>query len=81
MEFLLRVGSRLTNRYVVLVALLVLIGAGFAYVSGLNADQREELLYKVQELLPILMFLTLGVLLFSGYPAVSYTHLTLPTKA
>jgi tripartite ATP-independent transporter DctM subunit len=68
MEFLLRVGSRLANRYVVLVALLVLIGAGFAYVSGLNAEQREELLYKVQELLPILMFLTLGVLLFSGYP-------------
>jgi tripartite ATP-independent transporter DctM subunit len=68
MEFLLRVGSRLANRYVVLVALLVVIGAGFAYVSGLNAEQREELLYKVQELLPILMFLTLGVLLFSGYP-------------
>ena len=68
MEFLLRVGSRLANRYVVLVALLVLIGAGFAYVSGLNAEQREELLYKVQELLPIVMFLTLGVLLFSGYP-------------
>ena len=68
MEFLLRIGSRLANRYVVLVALLVLLGAGFAYVSGLNADQREELLYKVQELLPILMFLTLGVLLFSGYP-------------
>ena len=68
MEFLLRVGSRLANRYVVLVALLVLLGAGFAYVSGLNAEQREELLYKVQELLPILMFLTLGVLLFSGYP-------------
>ena len=68
MEFLLRVGSRLANRYVVLVALLVLLGAGFAYVSGLNAEQREELLYKMQELLPILMFLTLGVLLFSGYP-------------
>jgi tripartite ATP-independent transporter DctM subunit len=68
MEFLLRVGGRLANRYVVLVALLVLLGAGFAYVSGLNAEQREELLYKVQELLPILMFLTLGVLLFSGYP-------------
>src|SRR5687767_165879 len=68
MEFLLRVGSRLANRYVVLVVLLVLLGAGFAYVSGLNGEQREELLYKVQELLPILMFLTLGVLLFSGYP-------------
>jgi len=68
MEFLLRVGGRLANRYVLLVALLVLLGAGFAYVSGLNAEQSEELLYKVQELLPILMFLTLGVLLFSGYP-------------
>jgi len=68
MEFLLRVGSRLANRYVVLVALLVLLGAGFAYVSGLNGEQREELLYRVQEFLPIVMFLTLGVLLFSGYP-------------
>jgi tripartite ATP-independent transporter DctM subunit len=61
-------GGRLANRYVVLVALLVLLGAGFAYVSGLNAEQKEELLYRVQEFLPILMFLTLGVLLFSGYP-------------
>jgi tripartite ATP-independent transporter DctM subunit len=68
MEFLLRMGSRLANRYVVLVILLVVIGAGFAYVSGLNAEMREELLYKVQETLPLLMFLTLGVLLFSGYP-------------
>jgi tripartite ATP-independent transporter DctM subunit len=68
MEFLLRLGGRLANRYVLLVALLVLLGAGFAYVSGLNGEQREELLYKVQEFLPIVMFLTLGVLLFSGYP-------------
>ncbi len=68
MEFLLRIGGRLANRYALLVALLVLLGAGFAYVSGLNAGQKEELLYRVQELLPIAMFLTLGVLLFSGYP-------------
>ena len=68
MEFLLRIGSRLANRYALLVALLVLLGAGFAYVSGLNAEQKEELLYRVQELLPVVMFLTLGVLLFSGYP-------------
>jgi tripartite ATP-independent transporter DctM subunit len=68
MEFLLRIGSRLANRYALLVALLVLLGAGFAYVSGLNVAQKEELLYRVQELLPIVMFLTLGVLLFSGYP-------------
>ena len=51
-----------------LVGLLVVLGFGFAYVSGLGPEHREELLFKVQELLPILMFLTLGVLLFSGYP-------------
>jgi tripartite ATP-independent transporter DctM subunit len=68
MEFLLRLGGRLANRYALLVALLVLLGAGFAYVSGLNGEQKEELLYQVQRLLPIAMFLTLGVLLFSGYP-------------
>jgi tripartite ATP-independent transporter DctM subunit len=68
MEFLLKLGGRLANRYVLLVAVLVLLGAGFAYVAGLDADGREELLYRVQELLPIFMFLTLGVLLFSGYP-------------
>jgi tripartite ATP-independent transporter DctM subunit len=68
MEFLLKLGGRLANRYVLLVAVLVLLGAGFAHVAGLDADSREELLYRVQELLPILMFLTLGVLLFSGYP-------------
>ncbi|HET9735178.1 MAG TPA: TRAP transporter large permease subunit [Burkholderiales bacterium] len=68
MEFLLRLGGRLANRYALLVALLLLLGAGFAYVSGLNGEQREELLYQVQRLLPIVMFLTLGVLLFSGYP-------------
>jgi tripartite ATP-independent transporter DctM subunit len=68
MEFLLRLGGRLASRYALLVALLVLLGAGFAYVAGLDADSREELLYRVQELLPIFMFLTLGVLLFSGYP-------------
>ena len=68
MEFLLRLGGRLANRYALLVALLVLLGAGFAYVAGLNGEQKEELLYQVQRLLPILMFLTLGVLLFSGYP-------------
>jgi tripartite ATP-independent transporter DctM subunit len=68
MEYLLRIGGRLANRYVLLVVLLVLLGAGFAYVSGLNAEHKEELLYQVQRFLPILMFLTLGVLLFSGYP-------------
>jgi tripartite ATP-independent transporter DctM subunit len=68
MNGLLRLGSRLASPTVLLVGLLVVLGFGFAYVSGLGPEHREELLFKVQELLPILMFLTLGVLLFSGYP-------------
>ncbi len=68
MEFLLRVGSRLANRYVVAIALILLIGFGYAYVTGLSPGARGELLHKAREYLPILMFLTLGVLLFSGYP-------------
>jgi len=68
MELLLRIGSRLANRYVIAIVLLVLLGAGYAYVAGLDADGREELLYRVQEFLPIVMFITLACLLFSGFP-------------
>jgi tripartite ATP-independent transporter DctM subunit len=68
MEFLLRLGARLANRYAFAIAALLLLGFAFAYVAGLDADAREELLYQAQRFLPILMFITLGVLLFSGYP-------------
>ena len=53
---------------VITIVLLVVIGAGYAYVAGLDADGREELLYTVQEFLPLVMFLTLATLLFSGFP-------------
>jgi len=68
MELLLKIGGRLLNRYALLVALLVLLGLGYAYVSGLDADGKEELLYRVQEFLPIVMFSTLAFLLFTGFP-------------
>jgi tripartite ATP-independent transporter DctM subunit len=68
MELLLKLGSRLANRYVAAVVLILLIGFFYAYVTGLSPAARGELLYKAQEFLPILMFMTLGVLLFSGYP-------------
>jgi tripartite ATP-independent transporter DctM subunit len=68
MNGLLRLGGRLAHPVVLVVVLLLVLGFGFAYVSSLDLEQREELLYKVQQFLPILMFLTLGVLLFSGYP-------------
>ena len=56
MELLLRIDSRLANRYVIAIVLLVLLGAGYAYVAGLDADGREELLYRVQEFLPHLSY-------------------------
>jgi tripartite ATP-independent transporter DctM subunit len=68
MEYLLRLGSRLGNRYVVAIGLILLLGFGYAYVTGLNPAVRGELLAKARELLPVLMFVALGVLLFSGYP-------------
>jgi tripartite ATP-independent transporter DctM subunit len=68
MEFLLKLGSRLFNRYVVAVVLILVLGFGYAYVTGLNPAARAELMVKLREFLPIVMFLTLGLLLFSGYP-------------
>jgi tripartite ATP-independent transporter DctM subunit len=68
MELLLKIGERLFNRYALLIGLLVLLGVGYAYVSGLDAEGKEELFYTVQEFLPIVMFMTLAFLLFSGFP-------------
>ncbi|MEW6687966.1 MAG: TRAP transporter large permease subunit [Pseudomonadota bacterium] len=68
MEFLLRLGSRLANRYAVAIALILLIGFGYAYVTGLSPAARGNLLHGAQEYLPLVMFITLGVLLFTGYP-------------
>lgn len=68
MDLLLKIGNRLANRYVITVALLVLLGAAYAYVSGLSPDGREELLGWLQEFLPLVMFLTLAFLLFTGFP-------------
>jgi tripartite ATP-independent transporter DctM subunit len=62
------IGARLATPAVGALALLVVLGFGFAYVAGLDAESREELIYQLQRYLPMLMFVTLGVLLFSGYP-------------
>jgi tripartite ATP-independent transporter DctM subunit len=68
MEVLVRMGNRLSSRTSLIVGVLILAGLAFAYVVGLGPDDRDELLYQCQRFLPIVMFLTLGVLLFSGYP-------------
>lgn len=47
--------------------LLAVLFAAYV-ISGLDPDQREILHEHAQDFLPIVMFLTLAVLLFSGYP-------------
>ena len=49
MEQLLKLGNRLANRYVAAVVLILLIGFGYAYVTGLNPAARGELLHTAQE--------------------------------
>lgn len=58
---------RHTGLTVVLVALAV-IGIIYAYVLSLPADDQKDLLYLVQDYLPIIMFASLAMLLFSGFP-------------
>ena len=53
---------------ITIVALIAVIGGIFAHVSGLEAEAQEELLYLVQDFLPMVMFLTLATLLFTGFP-------------
>src|ERR671925_442540 len=60
--------TRLNGKLVTLIAIVVIIGAGFAILTALSPEQQKDLLWFVQDYLPIAMFLTLGLLLFSGYP-------------
>ena len=52
------------------IAIIVLAIVAIAYTSilGMNPEEQEELLYLVQDFLPIVMFASLAMLLFSGFP-------------
>ena len=60
--------SGLAGPITAIIIILAIIGGIFAYVSSLDADAQEELLYLVQDFLPIVMFTTLACLLFTGFP-------------
>jgi tripartite ATP-independent transporter DctM subunit len=60
--------TRLNGKLVTLIAILLVIGGVFALLAGLSPDQQTDLLWFIQDYLPIAMFVTLAVLLFSGYP-------------
>jgi tripartite ATP-independent transporter DctM subunit len=68
MEALFKLGSRLNGKTVTLIITLVVVGVAFAILTSLSPEQHEELLWFVQDYLPIAMFVTLALLLFSGYP-------------
>jgi hypothetical protein len=52
----------------VLIVALLVIGGAFSSILSMTADQQNELLWTVQEFLPIIMFVSLATLLFSGFP-------------
>jgi tripartite ATP-independent transporter DctM subunit len=58
----------LNARAVGLIIALVVVGGGFAVLASLSPEQQRDLLYFIQDYLPIAMFITLAMLLFSGYP-------------
>ncbi|HSA80957.1 MAG TPA: TRAP transporter large permease subunit [Geminicoccaceae bacterium] len=66
MEALLNL--RLSGKTVALIIALVVVGGGFAVLASLSPEQHKELVWFVQDYLPIAMFCTLALLLFSGYP-------------
>jgi tripartite ATP-independent transporter DctM subunit len=63
-----RSASRALAGFLPPLLVLVAIGAAAAVIALLPQEMREELLYTAQDYLPIVMFLTLATLLFSGYP-------------
>ena len=62
------VNAARSPRVVIPVAILAVAGTIFAVIASLPLASQEELLYLVQDFLPIVMFLSLAVLLFSGFP-------------
>ena len=66
MEQLLKL--RLNGPIIGLITALVVIAALFTYITGMAPEQQKGLLWWVQDHLPLAMFLTLAILLFSGYP-------------
>ncbi len=58
---------RHTGLTIALIALAV-IGGAYAYILGLSPEEHEGLFYFIADYLPIVMFLTLATLLFTGFP-------------
>ena len=58
----------LNGKAIGLILALLVVGGGFAVVASLSPEAQTDLMWFVQDYLPIAMFITLALLLFSGYP-------------
>ena len=58
----------LNGKAIGLILALLVVGGGFAVLTSLSPEAQTDLLWFVQDYLPIMMFITLACLLFSGYP-------------
>jgi tripartite ATP-independent transporter DctM subunit len=63
-----KIRSWLNGTVIALILPPLIVAAIYLYISGLVPEAQEELLYTVQDFLPIVMFSALAILLFSGYP-------------
>ena len=52
----------------IVVGILAVIAVVYIRILNMNAEEQTDLLYLVQDFLPIIMFGTLASLLFSGFP-------------
>ena len=52
----------------IVVGILAVIAVVYIRILNMNAEEQTDLLYLVQDFLPIIMFGTLACLLFSGFP-------------
>ena len=52
----------------IVVGILAVIAVVYIRILFMNAEEQEQLLYLLQDFLPIIMFGTLASLLFSGFP-------------
>jgi len=51
-----------------LLVVLAIVGIAYAYILNMSPGGQKDLLYFVQDYLPIFMFFSLAALLFSGFP-------------
>ncbi|NQV99873.1 MAG: TRAP transporter large permease subunit [Rhodospirillales bacterium] len=53
---------------IAVIIILAVIGLAYAAILNMSEDAQYELLYFVQDYLPMVMFATLAILLFTGFP-------------